>query len=305
VSTRITDSMTSRLVLSDIENISSQLSKTQQQLSSGKQITRPSDDPFGTSRALLYRSELASNQQYQKNADDASSWQSVTDTALSGISNFALRARDLVVQGANGATDQTGRDAIAAEIDQITDSIKTEANQQYAGRYVFSGSATQTPPFKLGGTPPDDTFYGNNDSLVREIGQGVQVPINIAAGDSSFGTNGNGVVTGLISQLRTVAAHLRAGDVNSLGTTDLKGLDTAQDQVATAQAVVGARTNRLTAATDRLQQLEQSATQLLSNTEDADMAQTMINYSMQSSVYQAALKSGANLIQPSLLDFLK
>jgi flagellar hook-associated protein 3 FlgL len=301
VSTRITDSMTSRLVLSDIENVSSQLSKTQQQLSSGKQITQPSDDPFGTSRALLYRTELASNQQYQKNVDDASSWQSVTDTALGQISNYTLRARDLVVQGANGAIDQSGRDSIAAEIDQITDSIKTEANTQYAGRYVFSGSATQTAPYKLGGTPPDDTYYGNTDQLVREIGQGVQVPINITADDGS----GTGVVSGLIAQLRQVSADLRAGNVSGLGNADLKGIDTAQNSIAAAQAVVGARTNRLTSANDRLQQLEQTTTNLLSNTEDADMAQTMINYTMQSSVYQAALKSGANLIQPSLLDFLK
>ncbi|HEY1365513.1 MAG TPA: flagellar hook-associated protein FlgL [Gaiellaceae bacterium] len=300
MSTRITDSMTSRLVLSDIENVSSQLSKTQQRLSSGKQLTAPSDDPFGTSRALLYRSEVASNQQYQKNVDDANSWQTVTDTALNEVGKYALLARDRIVQGANGALDQTGRDSIASELDQIIDSIKTEANTQYAGRFVFAGSATQTAPYVLGGTPPDDTYKGNSDQLVRQIGLGVQVPINITADDGS----GTGVISGLIAQLRQAAADLRSGNVAALGNGDLKGLDTAKDAVTTARAVVGARTNRLDAASDRLQQLEETSTKLLSDTEDADMAQTMIDYSMQSSVYQAALKSGANLIQPSLLDFL-
>jgi flagellar hook-associated protein 3 FlgL len=301
MSTRITDSMTSRLVLSDIENVSSKLSKTQQQLASGKQITAPSDDPFGTSRALLYRSELASNQQYQKNVDDANSWQSVSDTALNEIGKYALTARDRLVQGANGALDQTSRDSIASELDQIIDSIKTEANTQYAGRFVFAGSDTETAPYVLGGTPPDDAYKGNTDQLVRQIGQGVQVPINITADNGS----GTGVVSGLIAQLRQAAADLRSGNTAAVGGADLKALDTAKDAVTTARAVVGARTNRLDAASDRLQQLEETSTKLLSNTEDADMAQTMIDYTMQSSVYQAALKSGANLIQPSLLDFLK
>jgi flagellar hook-associated protein 3 FlgL len=72
-----------------------------------------------------------------------------------------------------------------------------------------------------------------------------------------------------------------------------------------ARAVVGALSNRLEAAGSRLGELEQSTTQLLSETEDADMAKTLVDYSMQQSVYQAALKAGSQLIQPSLLDFLR
>jgi flagellar hook-associated protein 3 FlgL len=68
---------------------------------------------------------------------------------------------------------------------------------------------------------------------------------------------------------------------------------------------VGARTNRLDAAQSRLSQLEESTTSLLSNTEDADMAKTLIDYSMQQSVYQSALKAGAGIVQSSLLDFLR
>jgi flagellar hook-associated protein 3 FlgL len=99
---------------------------------------------------------------------------------------------------------------------------------------------------------------------------------------------------------------MRAGGTPAhLSTVDLAALDAASDTILTTRASVGARTNRLTAAADRLQQLEQAQTQQLSATEDADVAQTMIDFSTQSAVYQAALKAGANLIQPSLLNFLK
>jgi flagellar hook-associated protein 3 FlgL len=290
---RVTNSMTSRTVMSDIQSVFSELSKTQQKLSSGKEISKPSDDPFGTSRALLYRGGLAANRQYQVNAADATSWLDATDTALSQMGSDADRARVLVLQGANDTLSGQQRGAIATELDQIAESIKSSANTQYAGRYIFSGTATTTAPYALGGA---DTYLGNSGSIGREIGQNVQVPINVT---------GDTVATPLLAAIRQAAIDLRAGGTPAnLSTVDIKALDSASDGILTTRASVGARTNRLTAATDRLQQLEQAQTQQLSDVEDADIAQTMTDYSTQAAVYQAALKSGANLIQPSLMNFL-
>jgi flagellar hook-associated protein 3 FlgL len=291
--TRITDSMTSRTVLADIQNVQQQLTTTQNKLSSGKQITQPSDDPFGTSRALLYRGELAANTQYQTNTNEATSWLNATDTALSSISSDAGRARDLLLQGANGTLSQTDKDAIADELDQLADSIKTAGNTQYAGNYIFAGTATKTQPFAIGGA---DTYAGNTSTINREIGQSVTMPVNVT---------GDTVVSPVLAAIRQAAVDLRTGGTpGNLGTTDLNALDAATDNISETQAVVGARENRLTAASGRLQQLNVAQSQQLSNVEDADMAQTMIDFSTQSAVYQAALKAGATLIQPSLMNFL-
>lgn len=291
--TRITDSMTSRNVLADIQNVQSQLTTTTDRLSSGKQITQPSDDPFGTSRALLYRGELAANTQYQTNTNQATAWLNTTDTALSSISSDAARARDLLLQGANGSMSQTDKDAIADELDQLADSIKTAGNTQYAGSYVFSGTATQTQPFTVGGA---DTYAGNSQTINREIGQSVTMPVNVT---------GDTVVSPVLAAIRQAAVDLRAGGTPAnLGTSDLDALDAATDNISETQATVGARQNRLTSASSRLQQLNVAQSQQLSDVEDADMSQTMIDFSTQSAVYQAALKAGANLIQPSLMNFL-
>jgi flagellar hook-associated protein 3 FlgL len=293
VTDRITNAMVSRTVLSDIQDVFGKLSKTQEKLSSGKQLTKPSDDPFGTSRALLYRSDLAANQQYQTNADQAQDWLDTTDTALGDISDSATRARNLILQGANGSNSQVQRDAIAAELDQIAESIKTTGNTQVAGRYIFAGTLTQTAPFTVGGA---DTYLGDTGAINREIGQGVQMPVNVT---------GDTVVSPLLAAIRQAAVDLRAGGTPAnLSTTDLQALDAASDAISTTQSTVGARSNRITSALDRLQQLQLAQTQQLSDTEDADVAQTMIDYSTQSAVYQAALKAGSQLIQPSLLDFL-
>jgi flagellar hook-associated protein 3 FlgL len=198
-----------------------------------------------------------------------------------------------MLQGANGTLDQNDKDAIADELDQLVDSIKTAGNTQYAGNYVFAGTATQTAPFTVGGA---DAYAGNTDAINRSIGQGVTMQVNVT---------GDQVVSPILAAIRQAAVDLRAGGTpGNIGTTDLAALDTATAQLSSAQATVGARENRLTAATSRLQQLQQAQSQQLSNTQDADMAQTMIDFSTQSAVYQAALKAGATLIQPSLMDFL-
>ncbi|MEA2243609.1 MAG: flagellar hook-associated protein 3 FlgL, partial [Solirubrobacteraceae bacterium] len=151
MSTRITNSMISRSVLSDLNDVSTKLARTQQRMSSGKQITRPSDDPYGTSRALTLRSDVAATQQYQRNVGEAVGWQNITDAALSKINDAVLRARELTIQGASDSAGQAARNSAAAEIDQLIEAVKGEANASYGGRYVFSGTATSTKPYAVGG----------------------------------------------------------------------------------------------------------------------------------------------------------
>jgi flagellar hook-associated protein 3 FlgL len=297
MSFRITNSMTTRMTLSDIENAAQRLSKSQERLSSGKQLTTPSDDPYGTVRALDLRSSLAENRQYQANVREASAWHDVTDTALGHVGDYVLRARELLVRGANDSQGEAARNAAALELDQIVEALKSEGNTQYAGRYVFSGTKTQTAPYQVGGA---DTYSGDSGAIKRSISSNVTLQVN------SIGQNviGDGS-SGLIQNLREIAADLRAGDTAKLQGADLQKLDAAHDVVLAERATVGARSQRLETATARLGQLEETQNKLQSELEDADMAKTMTDYSMQSAVYEAALKAGAQIIHSSLLDFLR
>lgn len=299
MSGRITQSMLTTTLLSDLQGITDKLSQTRGKLSSGKEIQKPSDDPFGTARALQLRADLAANTQYQTNVNEASSWQDATDTSLSQIGDLALRARDLLVQGANDTLSASDRKSIAAEVDQLIESVKSVGNTQYAGRYIFAGSKTTTAPYTPSGT---DTYLGDTATINREIGPGVQVPLNV----DGASVIGDGATAGsLLATLRKISTDLKANNSAALQSGDLSALDTALDSLNATRATVGARTNRLQTALSRLQQLEQSSTQLLSNTEDADMAKTLVDFSQQQAVYQAALKAGAQIVQPSLMDFLR
>jgi flagellar hook-associated protein 3 FlgL len=309
MSTRITSSMMTRSLLSDINDVASRQDATRRQMSSGKQITKPSDDPYATARAMSLRTDLAGIKQHERNVQEAQSWMTVTDTTLSSITDLAQHARELLVQGATDTLPQTSRNAIADQIDQLIAGMKQEANSTYDGRYVLAGSRTNTKPYDSTvqttstSTTPNDTYLGDAASQLREIGPGVTLAVN-ARGDEVLGGS-PGASGNMLGVLRDIATHLRAGDTQSLGNDDIKALDGQIDNVLAVHARVGAGMNRLETASSRLAQVEESATSMLSNTEDADMAKVLTDYSTQQAVYQSALQAGARIAQTSLLDFLR
>lgn len=297
---RITSSMIHRGILADLNEIATKVSRTQLKLSSGKEILRPSDDPFGAGRALGLRAELEGLGQYRRNAADAEGWTTATDSALATITDIAQRARELLLRGANGTTSPVERETIAKDIDQLLASTKDTANSTYAGRALFGGTATATKPY---GTA-SDAYLGDGGDVVRSIGPGVAVMINTRASD----VLGDGVDGRLLQTLRDIAGHLRSttpADTAALGSSDIVAIDRSLDDVLTARAQVGATARRVASADARLAELEENARGLLSKTEDADMAATLADYSMQQSVYQSALRAGAGIVQTSLLDFLR
>ena len=307
MSTRITTSMTQRNVLADLNAVSEKLVKAQLKASSGKEITKPSDDPFNTARAMSLRQDQAANAQYQRNVQDGQGWQEATEQAFSSITDALQRARDLFVQGGSDSADKTAREAVAGELEQLLSGIKQDANATYRGAYIFGGAKTATKPYADG---TDDVYKGDQAGLdpavpgiVRQIGPGVSMTIN-TVGEEILGS-GQGADTKILAVLRNAIGHLRSGDGASLRGTDLDQLDENLNNMLEVRARNGARSNRMENALGRLGQIEDATRSQLSDVEDADIAKTLIELSSQTAAYQSALKSGANLVQSSLMDFLR
>jgi flagellar hook-associated protein 3 FlgL len=282
------------------------MARTHEKISSNREISRPSDDPFNASRALALRESLEGTQQYQRNVLDARGWQDASEQALSQITESVQRARELLSEGASDGVDAVGREAIAQEIDQLIAGIKQSANATYKGRFVFSGTRTDQAPYPLPepAAPATDTFRGAPVQVERQIGPGVTMEVSISA-ESVLGNGQAAGDTGLLRVLRDVAADLRAGDGAALRGTDLAALDAGLDDLLGLRALNGARQNRLESALTRLSEVEESTLSQLSETEDVDIAKALIEFSSQQAAYQAALKAGANIVQVSLMDFLR
>lgn len=297
---RITTQMTASMTLNDLQQSLNRLDTTQQQLSSGKKINQPSDDPYGTSQAMNLNGQLSALNDYTNNITDGNAWTQQATTSLGDIDSMVQRVRELVVQASNGTYTQSDLNASAAEVNQLIDAIKQEANASYNGQYIFSGTSTATAPYQTGST---DTYQGGTGTVDRLIGPNTKISVNTNI--SSLLGNGQAAADGgLLDTLRTVVSDMQSGNIGAIGGADLKNLDTNFGTLTQMEANVGAVSNRLTLASTRIQQLQNSDTAALSNVQDADMATVAINFSTEQAAYQAALKAGANIVQSSLLDFL-
>src|ERR1700761_4804412 len=165
IPTRVTESSMTTKALSDLQRTSARGQKIQEQISSGKQISRPSDSPTGTVTSLQLRGEVRSTQQYSRNADDGLGWLGTIQDKLGDASSQVIRARDLVVQGLNNAenTDQS-RGAIADEIDQIKNTLIGEANTTFMDRPVFGGTTSGSVAYDANGV-----YQGDNGQTTRTV----------------------------------------------------------------------------------------------------------------------------------------
>lgn len=142
---RITNSMMRTNSLWSINKNEELMSKYETQLSTGKKIQKPSDDPIVAVRALKFRTNVKEISQYKTNSEDAISWLGVSEQAMSNTTTLLKRARDLCVQGSSDVFSASDRNSIVAEINELKDQFLNEANVNYAGRYIFSGFKTDKP----------------------------------------------------------------------------------------------------------------------------------------------------------------
>lgn len=295
--------MVSGSTLTDINSALSSLERTATELSSGKSISQPSDDPYGATRAINLQSQLDGLASYTRSAQDGISWATTAGGAMSNMSNLVQSARQLLVQVSNGVYNQGDRNNIATQIERFTESIKLDANVQYAGQYVFSGTATETAPYPAG---ESDEYKGNAGAVTRTVGPNTSVAVNTDI--SSLLGNGPGAADGkLLDVLGTIAEHLRGGteeDLKALNSTDLKNLDANIETLTGLQSGAGTAIDQLQTAVGSIENLQFTISQTLSKTEDVDFAKASIAYSNQQAAYSAALRAGANIVQESLLNFL-
>lgn len=303
---RITTMMTAQSTISDLAASFDRLNQTQQEMSSGKKISQPSDDPYGMSVVLNEQSQLGMLNAYTTNVNDGTAYTQASQTSMTNITNMVQRVRELVVGAANGTNTQADLNGSAAEVKQLISAIKQEANTQYNGQYVFSGTAN-VQPYQ---TSTGDLYQGNSGSagaVTRLIGPGTTLQVNVdlssVLGNGSAGSGGSDGK--LLDTLNTIYSDMTSGNVTNLGNSDLKSVDTNFGALTQMQAGLGATSDRLQLASSRIQSLQTSDTQVLSNTQDADMAQVAIDYSTEQAAYTAALRAGANIVQSSLMDFLK
>jgi flagellar hook-associated protein 3 FlgL len=291
---RVTEGSTHRATLANLQLDSSRLAALQEQMSSGRQITKPSDNPTGTVTALQLRSQLSQLKQFQANSADALGWLTTVDSAYGSITSQLEQVRTLIVQGMNtGTGNATSNEALAQQVDQARASLLSLANASYQGRPVFGGTTAGSVAFDAAGN-----YVGDAGTVTRTVGPNASVDLNTAA-TTAFGPNGNN----LFDLMSTIANDLRTNPAG-LG-SDLTQLDARQVSITSDRSLAGAKYQRIqtvqSAATTNTLQL----TSQLSDLQDIDLAETVVQVTSANTAYQAALATTAKIGQISLMDFLR
>lgn len=295
---RVTPSMMNSQLLRNINNNLTRMERNQNVLSTGKKIFRPADDPVGVTYALRYRSELSMNEQYQKIIDSARVYLDHTDTVLNQVNMLIQRANEITVQGVNGTNPQTSLEAIAKEMGQLYEQAVTLANDQINGKYTFNGQKTDQQPYTIAGAP---TMSSDTQLINYQFGAGITIPVNVT-GNEVFGSPTDS--DNLFAVLKGLQNAFNAGN-QAAASGFLNQLQSRLNSLLNVRADIGARSNRLDLIDNRNKDLNQNLTELDSRTEDADMAETIMKLKADQNVYQSSLSTGAKIIQPSLIDYLR
>jgi flagellar hook-associated protein 3 FlgL len=276
--------------------------RTQQQLSSGKRINTPSDDPAGAAQLDSLSDSLDLNRQYQRNIDSVRARLELEDTMLGSVTESLQRARELVVQGLSDTNSQQDRSAIALEIRQLTDEVMGYANQvDGTGEFLFGGFQGQSAPFSTDGAG-NFSYSGDQGQRFIQVGATRQ----IADGDPGLDVfmkipAAGGGYEDIFTTLYNLATDLEADvpDPASLGQ-----IDNAMDNILGFRATVGARLN----AVDRQETSNLSLIEQLESTrsiiEDLDYAEAASRLNLQSVTLQAAQQAFIKVQNLNLFNFL-
>jgi flagellar hook-associated protein 3 FlgL len=293
---RMTVSQTNRDFLADLGTNSRRLDEAQRQVSTGKRISSPADDPLGIAQALRLRQDQASTAAWSSNIDDSQTWLSTTDTALDNATQVLQRARELAVQGANGALSTSARATLANEVQGLLGQMVEIGNTAVGGRSIFGGTKTQSPAFS-----PTGSFQGNTGAITRETGPSQVIQVNVT-GQQLMGPGGS--VSDVFTTLSQLASDLSSSNQTGIQAS-LSTLDAHITNVNAIRGQVGARVNQLELSKSRFETQGIATSDQLSSIEDVDMAQAITDLKTREDLYRASLGVGGRVLQPSLLDFLR
>jgi flagellar hook-associated protein 3 FlgL len=293
---RVTQKMMTNRINSDLSKNIEKLMKTQSQISSGKRILRPSDDPIGMGKVLDYRKTLDTIDQYVRNISRARSGLEAGEATLSDIGELLNRAKELALSQTTGTASPEGRIISAKEVRQLREQLIQLANTPQGDRYMFGGRKADAPPYDP--LDPEAGFQGDDGNFSVMIADGVSMDIAVS-GKQAFGGAVDPVVV-----LSNLIKGLEANDPAAIS-GQLDVLDQSLALITNERADVGARLNRLDATEAHSDTFKINIQQMLSDTEDLDVVQAITELTAQQSAYQASLSVSAKIIQPSLIDYLR
>lgn len=330
---RITNSMMNNSFMRDMKRNLGHMQTLRDQLTSGKEIRKPSDNPFKAARSMQLHSDIQANTQYNTNITDTINHLETTDVALEQLTNVFQRVRELMVSSGNAAYGTDERGAIKDEINEKVNEVAQILNTSFDGKYIFGGTKSNSKPVKSA----EDAITGNNgltfagkdgealdlnsdditvqnqikmigSDLMVEISQGVKVDYNVSASDVLIFKDQDGKSVNVMDLLSNITTNLDSDNplsAEKITNENLADMDAVITNLLKVRSEVGAMQNRMESAQTQNEAENFNMTAILSKNEDINVAEKTMEVSVAQTVYMASLQVSGKILQPTLMDFLR
>jgi len=291
---RVTEGMSYQTLLRDLAFGQDRLQNAQNEVSTGKKVTTPSDNPIAASDIVRLNTEGNEADQFSKNLNFAKAKLQIADTALDSVEQMVERARTL---GQLSLGEGNPASAYVSELNGLRDQIISAADTTHAGRYIFGGSTTTTQPYVKN---PDTsvTYQGNDQDMPLQVSRNSTLQTQVPGSEIFSGS------VDIFTTMSDLATAVQAGDKAAID-AQVKKLEQFSDVISQARSKVGGYLNTATNVESELSSTGLTRKSELSNVQDADLAKAITELTMSQQQLQATMAVGARLSQLTILDYLK
>jgi len=293
---RISTQQMWKSTLGNINDASVRQAAAGERISSGRRITKASDDPTGADRSAQLRANSSAIEQYERAGSDAVAFMNAQDRTLQTVLDRLNRVKELTIAMATGPLTSEAREVAAIEVEEVRTELVAALNTMHGEKSLFGGFQDVA----LSDSPGGVTYTGDAGTVMRRVASDQVVQVNLDASELLGFSAGRS----LFDVLDDIALDARAGDVPSLGNTRLDELETVRLSVNKGLGLVGTRTSRLEAKMTDLSIDLVALTGEVSDLESADIVEASIMISEANLAYEAALAASAQINRVSLLNYL-
>ena len=308
---RITNASMVRSHLYDTQNNLTNMSKINQQISTGKVINTVSDDPHKAIKIMNINNEIKYTEKYNYNIDESVGWMNTTDGALDNVGNLLGEIKETILKVGNGTYSQNEMKSLNEDMNEKIKQLADTLNSTHGGKYLFGGSSVDDAPITVIENP-DGTVklefskdkngqtIPNTDDLKADISSGINIDYNISVGEILNIKDGNGNTVNLldeINNLSTLMNDIANGDEQTAAKAketllnDTKGkIDTLFDHVVNERTSLGVRVS----TAEKIKELNDedilNIQDVLSKTQDTDVVEKFIELKSAEMIYQASIQ---------------
>lgn len=286
-------------ILADLNQSQQTLNTALQEVSTGKSVTQPSDNPAAAAAMVQNTIETGNVDQYTQNVTGVLSTVQTADSALSNVVSSLTQAVSLGTEGANGTNNTTDLQSLAEQVQGILTSVVSQANTSYAGTYLFGGTASTQPPYTADASSSSGyTYNGNDDTNSVAVGDQTSVEINLP-GSQLF----SNATTNVLGTLSSLVSALQSGNSSTISSATT-AVSSAIDYVNQQRVFYGNAETQLNSQESYLQQETVSLTSQASSLVGVNMTQAATELSQAETANSAALAAAAKVLPNSLINYL-